>query len=241
MTTKKQNKEDGVLLKMKRLYSKDETVAYMFEENAALHIEINNLKLQISSLHNTKKQDSSDKLTKTAKEWAESEYVAELKSQCSSYQKNCAKYKRDMREWRDKYMSLLADPAIYKIFKSKPENKLKYLVTEEIGLLPPLDTSTFALHDTHVPPGTKSWGETPIEQDSLQKAIATAQQSNIVVLNSSRDKARQEAVDRIMKDDTQFLTYPSENQLSLSSNLKEAWKEFFSNCLFGWLKLFKKK
>lgn len=103
--------DEWILLKIRRQFSKDESVAALLKIVSELEMDIGVLKSEkdeLRYLFNKAKHVVITEEFKTKKAWAKDELVTLLTEQLKSKQANNTKINKSMVDWRNKYFSLLA-------------------------------------------------------------------------------------------------------------------------------------
>lgn len=99
--------DDAILLKIKRQFSKEESISCLLKIISDLEIENGSLKSEIFELeHKIEKIRSGDK--KTKKQWLQEEIFEELNKELKLLTQTNHKNKTSMLEWRKQYFNLLA-------------------------------------------------------------------------------------------------------------------------------------
>lgn len=95
--------DEAILLKIKRSFSKDESVAALLQMISQLRFEIGVLK---SELHEIKHKPT--QVTKTRKEWEKEPLFHEMKKNSDAVAKKNKQLNKDVISWRNQYFSILA-------------------------------------------------------------------------------------------------------------------------------------
>lgn len=94
----------AVLLKIKREFTESEAINYLTSKVTELQIEKGILKSELAEA-----KDNVERIreqgTKTFREWMKDEAFKEVNSQLTILRKKCVKYKKSMKEWREKYFN----------------------------------------------------------------------------------------------------------------------------------------
>jgi predicted RNase H-like nuclease (RuvC/YqgF family) len=102
--------DEKILLKIKRQFSKEESVAELLRQNESLKIEIGVLKSEKSELEyeiNKIRQEKVTEGTKTKKAWLKDDLIAEMTIQMKAQQDKLTTVNRQLNDWRNKYFSLV--------------------------------------------------------------------------------------------------------------------------------------
>lgn len=102
--------DEAILLKIKRQFSKDESIHALLKiisevriENGILKSELSEAKTENNKIKNSVKQHG----TKLKKEWLRDEVFAELKKNIAKKSENEKRLQRQVNEWREKYFNLI--------------------------------------------------------------------------------------------------------------------------------------
>jgi flagellar biosynthesis chaperone FliJ len=97
--------DDKVLLKLYRIYGKDEALKHLFDEISKLRFQVGELKSENAELEHKVTHKTSGPTG--VRHWSYDEYVMELKNLIKAKAKKNSILERDMNRWRNDYFNLL--------------------------------------------------------------------------------------------------------------------------------------
>jgi len=107
--------EDNTLLRLRRQFSENEACKFLFEQISKLKFRVGELQSENAELADMLKKEklrkdpaSGNPVKKNIREWDKDQLVADLKKNISTQQKNNSELTKKLKDWRDKYFSLLA-------------------------------------------------------------------------------------------------------------------------------------